>query len=408
MSSNAFLITKYYSFYELPEPMNFDYDTNFWELEKLTKCPKYSISFVEFKGGIEIFDVYYLSEVYGGVDVVIHALLVKPNSSGPFPALVLIHGTNGTCYTMLSYAMKLAREGFVVLAPTTPGRGKSSRFPPCTRDNIVNSTLSPKRAYYYHCVVATIKAISLLQSLDFVKASKIGVSGVSMGGIITFITSTIDPRVKVAIPIVASGEYDVLIRAGTLANLMIPEQTSINSSEATNTIKYFDVIAYAAKLSKPTLMLVSTNDEFFTLNAINDTFTALQCEKALNIAPNHGHFKIFTGWEESVILWLKSHLLSIGEFPKITLEAEVRGLFPKEICIKVITVATRSLKTKAKVRVFYHTGLHLSMWRQIELKLNGSTKIVIAEPTNRVLVFAALYIDDKQIVSTPVRELWIG
>ena len=408
ISSNAFLIPRYYGFYDMPKPMKFDYNIDFWNLEELMKCPKYNISFLGMRDEVEVYEIYYLSEVYGGVNVTIHSLLAKPEGSGPFPALVLIHGTNGTCYSMFDYALRLAKEGFVVLAPTMPGRGKSSKFPPCTRDNIVNSTGGPKGAYYYHCVVATVRAISLLQSLDFVDPDRIGVSGASMGGIITFIASTIDPRVKAAVPIVACGEYDVLIKAGTLANLMIPERVSINSPEAVNTAKYFDVIAYATKLSKPTLMLVSTNDEFFTLNAINDTFSVLRCEKALNLAPNHGHFKEFLGWSDSALLWLKSKLLKEVEFPKIKLSVEVRGPYPKEIYVKVVVRDVESLKGEVRVSVFYHTNLHLSQWRKVDSGLNKSAKISVVEPTSKVLVFAALYADGKQIVSTPVHEVQVS
>jgi len=408
VSSNAFLINKYYGFYDLPEPEKISYENDFWDLKKMMSCPKHKITFLEAKEGVEVYDVYYLSEIYGKTEITIHSLLIKPKGKGPFPALVLIHGTNGTCYTMFKYALMLAQEGFVVLAPTMPGREKSSKFPPCTRNSIVNSTKGPTGAYYYHCVVAVIKAISLLQALDFVISDEIGVSGASMGGIITFIVSAIDPRVKVAIPIVACGEYDVHIKAGTLANLMVPEQTSVNSLEAITTLKYFDVIAYATRLSKPTLMLVSTNDEFFALNAINDTFNVLQCKKAINLAPNHGHFKEFPGWGNSALLWLKSNILKKGKFPKIQLDFKVDGLYPKEVYINAIVKDVESLEGDIRVRVFYHTNLHLSSWHKIDLKLNESGKITIIEPTNRVLIFAALYTNDKQIVSTPVYEVRVN
>ena len=250
----------------------------------------------------------YTSERYGEAEVRINGFIAQPaDQTEPLPAILMLHGTNGSSKGFLDQAVYIASRGYVVMAIDAPGCGESSREPACTVWNIVNVSDGPKGAYYYHAAWSALRAVTVLTSLPEVDPDRIVVAGASMGGLETYMVAAVDPRVKAAIPIVASGNYRDLVMAGSLANLMAPEELDINSEEAELLLKFLDVYFYAAELDKPVFMLVSTNDEFFTLHAINDTFNVIPYPgKLMNLAPNWGHFEAYDGWIAAATLWLDS------------------------------------------------------------------------------------------------------
>lgn len=95
------------------------------------------------------------------------AYLARPSGAGPFPAVVVLHGCGGFGYRPVSWADLLASWGYVAIAvdSLTP-RGRTSACSTGTAEQ-------PADAY---------RALKYLASQPDVRADRVGVLGMSMGG----------------------------------------------------------------------------------------------------------------------------------------------------------------------------------------------------------------------------------
>jgi len=408
MSVNTLLFQLPKRYAPIPSPDTFE--TDFWNITKaeidplnanITKIEEKNITYNGVNRKIIIKHAEFLSEIYGGVKVKIYGLLMQPsNITGKIPAVLLLHGYQGSHKSFIEIMEYFAFHNYIVLATDAPGCGYSTKFPECIPQNIVNGTQEPQGAYFYHAIWAALRAITFLRSLPEVDTTRIAVSGASMGGIETFIIAAIDPRVSIAIPIVAAGNYENLIKAGTFANGLMPPNVSINDQGARNVMKYFDVIAYVPKIKIPILMLASTNDEFFTLESINDTFNMIgSSDKILNLAPNWGHFKEYKGWIESSLSWLNYHFNRSDEsLPKITCEYEVR----KGLSTKVVVKA--SVSGDYDLFLAYRHGSLGETWKVVSMELKNGiwTKIISSNIPGNLMFYVIARKGDLQFSTTPV------
>ena len=61
--------------------------------------------------------------------------------------------------------------------------------------------------FYFDTVWDVMRLIDYLQTRDDVDATRIGLYGVSKGGIETYLTAAVDPRVKVAVPCIGMQSF---------------------------------------------------------------------------------------------------------------------------------------------------------------------------------------------------------
>ena len=165
------------------------------------------------------------------------ALVVSPTDrDGPLPAIICLHGTGGSresvcapafsrgewtphggCaphVTLLGWGRELARRGYVVLALTQ--RGLDARTPD-TNDQAKN-LLVRGRTLMGAIVHEIRQAVTYLRSRPDVDSARIGMTGISFGGITSFYTWLVDERIAAAASICGGvGSVDVLLRRGTPA-----------------------------------------------------------------------------------------------------------------------------------------------------------------------------------------------
>ena len=140
---------------------------------------------------------------------------VPKNSIGKVPAVVLVHGGGGTAFS--EWVRQWNDRGFAALAIAHEGQleiredpkkrvWKKHDWPGPVRNGIYADSAEPiEDQYMYHAVADTILANSLLRSLPEVDAEKVGVMGVSWGGVITSTAIGIDHRFAFAIPTYGCG-----------------------------------------------------------------------------------------------------------------------------------------------------------------------------------------------------------
>lgn len=163
------------------------------------------------------------------------AYFIRPVTSAvSFPAIVCLHGTGGsrdsmttpffgvgdwkrpgdkTSHTrMLGWARELARRGFAVLALTQ--RGLDIRTP--DTNGQAKDLLVRGRTLMGAIVYEIRQGISFLCQRKDIDPNRIGITGMSFGGITAFYTWLVDSRVAASAPLCGGvGSIDVFLRAGS-------------------------------------------------------------------------------------------------------------------------------------------------------------------------------------------------
>lgn len=133
------------------------------------------------------------------------------SAATPAPAIVLIHGGGGRAFE--DWVTLWSSRGYVAISIDTEGNStnnleekvKHSMGGPSRTGVYNDSSTAVGDQFMYHATAGAVLANSLLRSLPFVDSTKIGVHGVSWGGVITATAVGVDQRFAFAIPTYGSG-----------------------------------------------------------------------------------------------------------------------------------------------------------------------------------------------------------
>jgi dienelactone hydrolase len=404
------------------------FNTTFWDLDQDYPSLNMQLVFVSntTSGNTTInqFDLWFNSNYYGNETVRIHSILLVPNATLPYggctlvnctcdpdciceilcnaslaphdmPAMLLLHGTNGSASDMLNYSKVLALKGYVALAMDSPGCGNSSG-PLCTGVNFVDFSDGPYSSYYYYNVIAASRALTAMSNLPFVNGSSVGVTGASMGGLTAFLLSAVDDRVAVSVPVVAAGYLDESMMRGSFINFVMPKNMSIKDPRVGEFVSYFDPRGYVPNMTVPTLMLIGTHDEFFFLDSINKTSAILAAPKGLDLAPNQGH-SFATGWTDSASIWIDHYLRGNNQTLPPVPQATVEPVFLSSALN--ISLMPSTLAEYAPV-VYYRYTLPGSTW--IEISPGAGQTIPLLPLTSNVLYYVGVEAEGSPVSTSLV------
>lgn len=130
------------------------------------------------------------------------SFLARPSADGKHPAVVVVMEAFGLNGHIKDVAERLAREGYVTLAPDLYYREKNAVV---GYDNLPEAIRLMLGLWDDKIVKDMSAAISYLQQQPFVRADRIGVTGFCMGGRITFLTACTNPAVKATAPFYGGG-----------------------------------------------------------------------------------------------------------------------------------------------------------------------------------------------------------
>jgi dienelactone hydrolase len=233
--------------------------------------------------------LYYDGASYQDKSTRIFAYYKKPEGSGPFPAMVLVHGGGGSAYK--AWIQQWNDAGFAAISIAVEGQTGTqiNKSPPNKwlkhewsgprRPGIYNDADEPlTEQWMYHAATATINAHNLLRSFDDINQEQIGLSGISWGGVITSTVIGLDQRFAFAIPIYGCGFLD------TMDNQY--------GKALKNNVSYREVWEPAlriAKFKKPTFWLTGLKENNFSLDAQANTYKLLTGQHLQSIQPTLRH-----------------------------------------------------------------------------------------------------------------------
>jgi dienelactone hydrolase len=123
-----------------------------------------------------------------------------PKSEGPLPTVIFLHGTGGTRQDGFGLLRTLAQKGFLALAIDAryhgQGVAQNAYF-----DAIYQAYVTGQgHPFLYDTVWDVMRLIDYLEQRPEVDAARIGLVGSSKGGMETYLSAAIEPRIAVAVP----------------------------------------------------------------------------------------------------------------------------------------------------------------------------------------------------------------
>ncbi|MCX7417870.1 MAG: acetylxylan esterase [Planctomycetia bacterium] len=222
--------------------------------------------------------IFFDGPDFEGKPTKIFAWLGTPEKSvGKVPAVVLLHGGGGSAskgwvqnWSDRGYAaISMSLEGHTDHYDDTSKKYVRNRDGGPARPGIFGDSAAPiKDQWMYQCVAIAGRAAALLRSLPEVDPDKVGIVGVSWGGIITATVIGIDTRYAFAIAVYGCGGLDA-----------IPNQYGANLANNAVYKNVWDSNLRLERARMPILWLSWPEDTHFPMDAL-----ALSRQKKV-----HGH-----------------------------------------------------------------------------------------------------------------------
>lgn len=233
--------------------------------------------------------IYFDSLDWKGKPTKVFAWMGLPEKRvGKVPGVVLVHGGGGTAFKL--WVEKWNAQGFAAISIAVEGQTdvkegkgpwKKHEWAGPSRVGIYgDSKEALEDQWIYHAVADTVLANSLLRSLPEVDGSKVGVMGISWGGVITSTVMGIDERFAFAIPTYGCGS---LAEAGNQYGRSLGNNVLYQ--------KVWDPMVRLKDAEMPTLWFSWPSDKHFPLDKQAACYEAMSGPYLVSLIPGlrHGH-----------------------------------------------------------------------------------------------------------------------
>ncbi|GGG52807.1 alpha/beta fold hydrolase [Paenibacillus radicis (ex Gao et al. 2016)] len=290
------------------EEVNFIPDSP-WDLARLSQMPNIYPLFEDEASGIKA--IFYDGVSYKGNKTRVFAYYGVPEAKGErpenpplVPGILLVHGGAGSAFAQW---VKLWNDrGYAAIAMDLEGQIPFSSYEELSGESRIDTNTvptefsshpwsgpakqgvfadyaePPQDQWFYHAVAAVLSAHTILRSLPGVDPDRIGVTGISWGGIITSLMAGLDKRLRFAMPIYGCGylyEPGTFYGAGFAA--MPPDY-------AEKIRRLWDPSSYLQHSRIPMLWVNSNQDTHFPLSIFMKSYAHYE----QNNADAHLHSRI--------------------------------------------------------------------------------------------------------------------
>ena len=231
-------------------------------------------------------------------------ILIKPeNSPERRPVVIALHGTGGSKHNMLSLCRKLAARGFVAVAIDGRYHGEranGSKGSVAYEHAIVRAWHEGgEHPFFYDTVWDVMRTVDYLQTREDVDPKRIGLVGISKGGIETYLTAAVDPRIAVAVPCIGVQSFRWALdnnlwqgRLGTIPKAFetITNEAHLTEPDAAFAKNFYDRVAPGiySEFDGPALLPLIAPRPLLVINGDSDVRTPLpglqQCTDSAQLA----------------------------------------------------------------------------------------------------------------------------
>ncbi len=245
-----------------------------------------------FKSDGMVHAIFYDALPYGGKPTRVFAWIGLPaNLAGKVPGIVVVHGGGGTAFK--EWVKKWNEQGFAAISIAVEGQTdvnvkKEAKGQPVwarhpfsgpARDGTFADTKLPlKEQWMYHALADTMLANSLLRSLPEVDPTKVGVMGISWGGVITSTVIGLDGRFAFGIPTYGCGH---LFDAENHWGAALHDNAGYK--------EVWDGMNYADRVKMPVLWLSWPQDAHFPLACQAENYRKATGPRMVSLISKMGH-----------------------------------------------------------------------------------------------------------------------
>ncbi|VTU00652.1 Dienelactone hydrolase family protein OS=Singulisphaera acidiphila (strain ATCC BAA-1392 / DSM 18658 / VKM B-2454 / MOB10) GN=Sinac_2221 PE=4 SV=1: Abhydrolase_5 [Gemmataceae bacterium] len=169
------------------------------------------------KGGLTYTRWSFASEkkADGTVERVPVLMVAPTDRTGKLPVVVVLHGTGGNKDGLVSWLEDFAKQGVIGVAIDARYHGDRSggaKGAAAYVEAITKAWKAPagqphEHPFFYDTVWDLWRLVDVLESHEAIDGKKIGMLGISMGGIQTWLAASVDDRVVVAAPLIAAQSF---------------------------------------------------------------------------------------------------------------------------------------------------------------------------------------------------------
>jgi dienelactone hydrolase len=243
-----------------------------WDTAALRQAPAHRASPEARQPGVRA--LLYEGLPYAGRKTEVFAYYAAPRGvppAGGWPAVVCVHGGGGTAF--YTWVERWNDRGYAAISMDLNGHYPiTRRGAEQPADRIANPHPGPARVgvwgdytrpidqqWYYHALAQVMLAHSLIADFPEVDADRIGVTGISWGGILVSTLIGVDERLRFAVPVYG---------CGFLAGEGGPLDRHLGHADQRQfVLDHYDGSRYFDRVELPTLWINGTNDGVFDLAA---------------------------------------------------------------------------------------------------------------------------------------------
>ena len=354
----------------------------------------------------------------GPEKVEIYAVLCRPagtaasQAAAKRPAMLVLHGGGGCAAE--KHAIGWAARGYVALAPDLPTIGSPAKLQsvgPFRREKFGSAFYRVRNgdvtaSGVFDAVVAGLKALALLRSQTDADRSRVGIVGVSWGGYMTTMLSSLaGDRVAAAFSVYGCGFFD--------QGCVIGEELLSGPADASQAwLRWLDAGRRIQGLRAPIFFAAATNDFCFFPSAVMATYREIGGVKNIVWGPNVSHAIPVPGgtrgwnngtWVDMEVPWFDWYLRGRGA-PFPTVEP---GSVTREAAGVRVRFEPAPAASIAEAAVYYAPGEQhwlMKQWRRVPAE--GHSALIPIEEPELPLHWYAVATDRRPVtVSTSIQTL---
>jgi len=203
------------------------------------------------------------------------------------PVVIALHGTGGSKSDMLPLCRQLAARGFIAVAIDGRYHGERSPAKGAYDNAILRAWHQPgEHPFFYDTVWDVMRLVDYLGTRDDVDPKRIGLIGISKGGIETYLAAAADERIAAAVPCIGVESFRWALdntnwqgRVGTIQKTFdaIVKESGATNVDTALVRKFYDrvVPGIYGEFDGPTMVPLIAPRSLFIINSDSDPHTPL-------------------------------------------------------------------------------------------------------------------------------------